>query len=276
MRVEGAIYAAAWYREYRALWDRRNELLSPERAEGLEAQDDMIRQSLKALGADVLPSELISQLGSSWRAVVAGGAPDYAVEPIPALPGVGIVVSLRDAERFEALAAPALRGVRLVAAFGGAKMQPFQERSTDDRPALSGLRFADGPGADRTGDLARFNVAPTWAVHREHFVIASTRPLARALLTALDDEAADPRPLPPGVTESQRLNPAALATLLESAGPSIRLGMTSDGGFDAAEADGLLAAVAAALRSLGPVTVTTRTDRGLLIEVALTAPEVRP
>ena len=270
--IGGAVYSAAWFRDYGTLWEARRDLLTGDAADFLETKNDEVRQGVKVLGADVLPSELFSQFGTSWRLVVVGGLPrEYAVDPAPELPAVAVAVSLRDPERFAELADPLLRGVRLVAAFGGAKMQPFRDAA--DEPGgtdLSGLRFADGPGAAATGDLTRFNAAPVWAVYRGHFVAASTRPLARAVLAALDDEAAAPNPLPPGTTEAQRFDPAAFADALRAAGDAVRAGLTFDAGLPPAEADRLLAAVDAALRSLGPVTVTTRTDGGLSVTADLT------
>ena len=265
--IAGAIYSAAWFRDYGALWQARRDLLTGDAADVLDAKDDEVRQGVKVLGADVLPSELFSQFGTSWRLVVVGGLPrEYAVDPAPELPAVAVAVSLKDPERFAELADPLLRGVRLVAAFGGAKMQPFRDAADEPGgPDLSGLRFADGPGAAATGDLARFNAAPVWAVHRGHFVAASTRPLARAVLAALDEEAAAPNPLPPGTTEEQRFAPAAFADALRAAGDAVRAGLTFDAGFPPAEADRLLAAVEAALRTLGPVTVATRTGGGLSV-----------
>ena len=278
LEVPGAIYSAAWFRDYRTLWERRGELLTADRAAFLEAKDGEVRQGIKVLGADVLPSELFAQLGTSWRLVVAGpDGGEYAVAPDPPLPAVGLVVSLRDAAAFERLADPVLRGVRLVATFGGAKLQPFRDAGDGESPTLSGLRFADGPGTDRTGDLARFNAAPSWAVHRDHFVIASNRPVARSLLAALDAEAVDPRPLLPGVTEAQRFDPAAFAALLEAAADVVRQGLVFDAGFAPAEADRLAAALAAALRRLGPVTVATRvgdgSGGGLSITAEFTSPD---
>ena len=270
--IDGAVYSAAWFRDYGALWAARRDLLTGDAADVLEAKDDEVRQGVKVLRADVLPSELFAQFGASWRLVVVGGLQrEYAVEPAPELPAVAVAVSLKDPERFAELADPLLRGVRLVAAFGGAKMQPFRDAAEVPGGAdLSGLRFADGPGAAATGDLARFNAAPVWAVHRGHFVAASTRPLARAVLAALDEEAAAPNPLPPGTTEAQRFDPAAFADAIRAAGNAVRAGLTFDAGFPPAEADRLLAAVDAVLRSLGPVTVATRTAGGLSVTADFT------
>ena len=272
LAVPGVLYSTSWFRDYRTLWENRGGLLTGGRVAALEARDDEIRQQIKVLGADVRPSELITQLGPVWRLVVAGGGTGYDVEAVPPLPAAGLAVSLRDPERFEELATPVLRGVRLVATFGGAKMQPFRERPTLTDPGLSGLRFADGPGADRSGDLARFNAAPSWTVHRDHFVLASTRPLARQIVAALDAEAAAGQTLPAGVTESQRLDPAAFAAALERLGPSASLGFVADAGLDAGESEAAVAAIAAALRRLGAVTVTTRRGPGLSLRVEFAAP----
>ena len=272
--LPGAMYAAAWFRDYRTLWESRGDLLTGDQVAALEARDDEIRQQIKVLGADVRPSELITQLGPVWRLVIAGGETGYDVAAVPQLPAAGLAVSLRDPGRFEELATPVLRGVRLVATFGGAKMQPFRERPTPTEPGLSGLRFADGPGADGAGDLARFNAAPCWTIHRDHFVIASTRPLARRIVAALDAEAAAGPTLPAGVTESQRLDPAAFAAALERLGPSASLGFVSDAGLDAGESEAAVAALATALRRLGPVTVTTRRGPGLSLRVDFAPPSV--
>ena len=273
--VPGAIYSAAWFRDYGALWEARRELLTASRAEFLEAKDDEVRQGVKVLGADVLPSELAGTLGASWRVVIAGGlGTDYAIAPDAALPAAGLAVSLRDPEAFERLADPLLRGIGIVAAFGGAKMQPFRLRErvasadgNDRRVRISGLRFADGPGAALAGDQARFNAAPCWLVHRGHFVLASSRPLLRAMLAALEEEAANPRFLPPGVTERQRLDPAALAAAVRGAAPAVRRALAFDAGLTPTEADDLLAAVDAALARFGPVTAETRLGDGLTLTV---------
>lgn len=266
--VPGAIYSAAWFRDYGALWDGRRDLLTAAVAAATERRDGEIRQELKVLGADVRPSDLAATLGDSWRVVVAGGlGSDYAVEPVPALPSAGLAVSLRDAAAFDRLADPLLRGVRLVATFGGAKMQPFAATETVGgiEVAVSGLRFAETPAAARVGDRVRFNAAPTWATFRGHFVAASNRPTLRALLVALDEEAAAPAFLPTGVTEEQRFSPAAFADALAAAAPSIAAGLTLETGLVPADANDLTAAAGRALRRFGPVTLTTRTDDGLRI-----------
>ncbi|NNJ27615.1 hypothetical protein [Alienimonas chondri] len=271
LNVAGALYSASWYRDYRTLWDARGSALPPEQVEALEARDFEIRQGIKVLGADVLPSELASAFDSSWRAVVVNGEREYLVAATPPLPAAGLAVSLRDRERFEDLARPALSAIRLVAVFGGAKMQPFRTRGSEGELDLSGLRFLDRSGADSVGDRARFNVAPTWTVHRGHFVVASTRPLVRSIAAALDAEAESPHRLPPGVTESQRFEPEAFAAALDAAGASVRFALIAEGGFDSLEAAAIQEAAARALRSLGPITVTTAVDdSGLSLEMQFT------
>ena len=276
--VPGAIYyrgRSAWFRDLGGLWAARRDLLTAEAADGLEEQDDAVRQGLKVIGADVAPSELAATLGDSWRVVVAGGlGSDYAVAPVPVLPAVGLAVSLRDAAEFDRLAGPLLRGVRLVATFGGAKMQPFAATETvgGREVPVSGLRFAETPGAARTGDRARFNAAPTWATFRGHFVVASNRPLLRALLTALEHEAAAPAFLPTGVTEEQRFSPAALADALADAAPSVAAGLSLEAGLSAVEAAELVAAVGRALRRVGPATMTTDVRDGLRMTLIVAPP----
>ena len=266
LAVPGAIYSAAWFRDYGALWDRRDDLLTVEQAESLEGKDDEVRQGIKVLGADVLPSELFGTLGPSWRAVVAGGlGTEYAVAPDAPLPAAGVAVSLRDPAAFGRLSDPVLRGVGLVAAFGGAKMRPFRLRTDGPRVRVTGLRFVDGPGAARVADRARFNAAPCWATHRGHFVVASSRPLLTAMLRALEAEAASPSFLPTGTTERQEFSPAALADAALAAAPAVRRELAFGTGLPAGEADALLAAAAAALRRLGPVTLETRTGAGLTL-----------
>ena len=275
LAVPGAIYTASWFRDLDGLWAARRDLLAAASADALEAQDDAVRQGLKVLGADVAPSELAATLGDSWRVVVAGGlGSDYAVAPVPVLPAAGLAVSLRDPAGFDRLAGPLLRGVRLVATFGGAKMQPFAATETVGgvEVPVSGLRFAETPGAARSGDRARFNVAPSWATFRGHFVVASNRPLLRALLVALDDEAAAPAFLPTGVTEEQCLSPAALADALADAAPSVAAGLTLEAGLSAAESDELIAAVGRALRRVGPVTLTTEVRDGLRMTLDIAPP----
>ena len=226
LAVPGAIYSASWSRDYGTLWDARRDLLTAAAADRLEEQDREVRQGVKVLGADVLPSDLFASLGDSWRVVVVGGAgSDYAIDPFPALPAAGLAVSLRDPAAFDRLAGPLLRGVRLVAAFGGAKMQPFG-RDRDRRrgrtfpsPACGSRRRPRPPAS---GDRVRFNAAPAWATFRGHFVAASNRPTLRAMLETLEAEAAAPAFLPPAVTEEQRFAPAALADALIAAGPRRR------------------------------------------------------
>ena len=275
LAVPGVIYSAAWYRDYGALWASRRSVLTADAADRLEEQDDEVRQGIKVLGADVAPSELAATLGDSWRVVFAGGlGSDYGVDPFPRLPAAGLAVSLRDEAEFARLAGPVLRGVRLIAAFGGAKMEPFAATETvggADVP-ISGLRFAETPAAVRSGDRTRFNAAPAWATFRGHFVAASNRPLLRAMLDALDAEAAAPAFLPTGVTEEQRFSPAALADALAAAGPAISVRLTLEGGFAPADADATLAAVGNALRRLGPVTLTTHTDGGLRMTLRVELP----
>ena len=274
LAVPGAIYSASWLRDYGTLWDARRDLLTAAAADRLEEQDREVRQGVKVLGADVLPSDLFASLGDSWRVVLVSGAgSDYAVEPFPALPAAGLAVSLRDPAAFDRLAGPLLRGVRLVAAFGGAKMQPFAATETVGGAdvSVSGLRFAETPAAARVGDRVRFNAAPAWATFRGHFVAAGNRPALRVLLEALDAEAAAPSFLPPGVTEEQRFAPAALADALIAAGPAVAARLTLEGGFSPAESDATVAAVAAALRRVGPVTLTTDVSDGLRMTL-----DVRP
>ena len=279
LAVPGAIYSASWHRDYGRLWEARRELLTEEIADATEARDAQIKRELSVLGADVAPSELFATLGDSWRVVVAGGlGSDDSVAPSPPLPAAGLAVSVRDAAEFARLSGPLLRGAGLVAAFGEANMRPFAEAETvgATEVAVAGLRFAASPAAARRGNRARFNLAPAWATHRGHFLIATNRPLLRALLAAVEADAAAPDVLPAGVTERQEFSPAALAGALEDAASVVDAALTLETGLPPCESRAVRSAVARALRAVGPVTVTTTVSDGLRVTVDVAPAEPSP
>lgn len=184
----GTIYSASWYRDYQALWNQRDELLTPSALAKLEKADGDIKQQFSVFGVSFTPSGLFQQLGTQFRVVVArANETEYRVTLKNRLPAAALCVSLPDEPAFLAQADPLSRALGLVSAFGEAKM--LTKRTEYGGAKLTGYWFRDDEKSAARGNQLRFNFNPTWTVARKHFVLGSTQKIVTQVIDELDRQA---------------------------------------------------------------------------------------
>ncbi len=187
----GTIYSASWFRDYRALWDHRADVLTEESVQKMEKGDSDVRQQFSVFGVAFTPSELFKALGTEFRVVLARSEKtEYRVELENRLPAAALCVSLRDEEAFLKQAEPLSRAIGLLTAFGEVKM--LTKTTEHAKAQLKGLWFRDDEKAAGEGNRVRYNFNPTWTVAREHFIMGSTRDIVAKVIDELDRQMALP------------------------------------------------------------------------------------
>lgn len=259
LKPPGAIYSASWFRDYRALWNQRDDLLTPAALAKLEKGDRDVKQQFSVFGVSFSPSELFQQLGTQFRVVLARASEtEYRVSLKNRLPAGALCVSLRDESAFLTQAEPLSRALGLVAAFGEAKM--LTKKSEHRGANLTGFWFRDDEKSTARGNQLRYNFNPTWAVARKHFVLGSTRKIVTQVIDELDRQTGElssslePSSRSAIVTDRQLLEFSELGEGLLDFREAIVQGSIFDRGLRLTEGDHELKLAKQLLQSLGQLT----------------------
>lgn len=202
LHPQGRIYAASWYRDYRALWQQRPLLLQPEVVAQLETENDRQRRTAGQFGL----VDVIEHLGPHYRIAVTQSV---AGSDGRNWPGAGFTVDLRNADQFtDRILGPLTRMLPVAAAAVGGELT-----TTRQGPAnLTTFRFRETE-TSVVPEPFRSILNPCFAVGHGHLLVATSDKLALELL----DELAAPvtsETTHDGVTESQELSFSALGTFL--------------------------------------------------------------
>lgn len=262
LRPTGTIFAASWYRDYARLWADRDELLEAEVVERMEERDGEVRDELKVLGLNRLPSEVVGMLGTDYHVVVMRGeSPDYDVHRDERLPMAAVAISLRDEQAFRETFEPVFKVVGLILA-GEQKMLVKQAPHGD--AVITTARYRDDRGSRESGNALRYHFAPSWTVARGHVVVGSTR---RSVATVLEEierkrstnvevhgnrEAA--------ASENGFVSFREAAVALQEARPLLVGRAQLEEGISSRRADTELRVARTILEALGSATIRTSTD----------------
>lgn len=267
LRLPNTIYAASWYRDYRALWNGRAKLLTAEGRKKLEEGNQTIQQPLSVIGARALPSRAFSLLGTRFRAVVVRqDKPEYDVELASRLPAAGLAIELRDETAFQTEVVPLFRGVSLILTLGQQKMLLHKEKHNG--ADLAGLKFRSNSAAASQGNRIRFNFAPTYAVARKHLLVGSTPTIVRQMIDEIDRQSREHASVTTTATEMQRLSLTEAARAVREFGSTLILAGTFTAGLSVAEAKQELDLFTGNLESVGEITTEAGFDKhGFLYRV---------
>jgi hypothetical protein len=176
----GAIFSAAWFRDYRKLWDARSELLNSDLVRQLDAADSGAREQPLQIGI----SDLLQWFGPHWRVVAARQREQVYPRNIEKrLPAVGLAVSVRDETAVrDRLLAP-VDGLIL---FGLNKLiEDFKK--VDYRDArITTFRFSELAAGSDPNKAFLFHLNPAFALSHGHLILGSTAEIVRDLIDDLD------------------------------------------------------------------------------------------
>jgi len=213
LRLPGTIYSASWYRDYGALWDAREELVTAEVVQQLERADSEAAAQFETLGSAVSLSEVVQQLGPRFRIVVAQQpVPPYDFELRNQLPAAALVIELRDEDSFREIADPLARVVHLILSFEQKiTAQPIEYEGA----VLHRLSQPHTPRDIARRDAVAYNFRPAHTISRGHFILGTTPQIVEQVIVALDEQA-DAAPEPPADTTSEQfVDLRELSTALE-------------------------------------------------------------
>jgi hypothetical protein len=259
LQLPHTLYAASWYRDYRAVWDGRAKLLVETSLKAVEEGDKRAESQFALIGGGFRPSELARALGTQFRFVVARQNESvYSVKLDGRLPAAALTVDLRDEEYFNAKAVPVLR-----AAFGlaTASQQPrvrTQESKHSDAELLS-LVFDDSEAEAAKGNRIRFNASPTFTVTRGHFVIGSTREIVQQVIDELARQADKPA-AEAGMTSRQRTSLAEAGEVAKEFQAPLVRNIVFGQGLSIEEAGHELDVLLKIVAGLGQIAVTSGFD----------------
>jgi hypothetical protein len=214
LKPPGTLASATWYRDYLALWQNQERLLSAEAAQALKRHTDPQRP-----GADQIAlAELLQSLGPHWRLVIARAqGPHLADRPLALLPAAALAIDLRDEARFrmhvlgsaERLAwavSLATAGDLQTALHHGTKVTSIQ-------PGQAALASAQPFAA---------SIKPSYAVHRGHAIVGSNDGVVRGVIDELERQAEPAAALQTArPTDETIIDLAELAAFLEPFKPHL-------------------------------------------------------
>lgn len=176
----GAIFSAAWFRDYRRLWDARRDLLSADLVRQFDAADAGAREQPMQIGI----SDLLNWIGPQWRVIAARQREQVYPRRIEMrFPAVGLVISVRDEVAIrDRLLAPA-DGLVL---FGlNTLIEDFKKAEYRDA-RITTFRFSDLAAGSDPNKAFLFHLNPAFTLSRGHLILGTTAEIVRDLIDELD------------------------------------------------------------------------------------------
>ena len=268
----GTIYSASWYRDYKAIWNQRADLLTESAQKKIEKGNADVKRQFSQFRVSFTPSRFFEELGTDFRVVLARSGPlEYRIELKDRLPAAAVCVSLRNPSAFLEQAEPLSRAIGLLTSFGKARM--LSKTSEHAQARLKGLWFRDDEKSANQGNRVRFNFNPTWTVTRGHFILGSTRRIVTQVIDELDRQAPEPHASTgrqSQVTDRQSLSFAHLAGAMTDFRESILQDSVLKRGLTLSEAAQEFKLGLDVIQSLGRLTTQAAfTDQGLEYRVRI-------
>ncbi len=187
LTTEGTLLSLSTYRDFASLWRHAPDLFD----EGTNAKFAEAEGGLTTLFAGRnFRDDILGNLEPGLQLVVARQQfPQEGITPAIKLPAGAIVVRMKNptetARIFKVTFQSAIGFLNVVGAMNGAPPLDMNSREVDGALVVSGEYLP--PGAGQSADEApiQYNASPTIAIRGEQFILASSKPLAIAMLEAV-------------------------------------------------------------------------------------------
>lgn len=206
LRPAGAFYSQGFYLDLATLWADRAKVFNPQALKDVEKFDRDLSKLLPGAGVGAM----LKMTGPRHRIVAfpPPAKPLYASTPLPARPGAVLVVPMRDPELGESLSA----ALRAGAAIAGLAAGVMLSDETHAGIGIAVVRFPEGRELEADPDGLRFHAMPSFAVHKDYFLLASWPQLIPRVAAELDRQSGPGSPevwrgelLPQGVADWARV-----------------------------------------------------------------------
>jgi hypothetical protein len=228
LSTEGTLLSLSTYRDFASLWRHAPDLFD----EGTNAKFAEAESGLTTLFAGRnFRDDILGNLEPGLQLVVARQQfPQEGITPAIKLPAGAIVVRMKNpaetARIFKVTFQSAIGFLNVVGAMNGAPPLDMNSREIDGSLVVSGEYLP--PGAGQSADEApiQYNASPTIAIRGEQFILASSKPLAIAMLEAVKNA---PAPVTGKNTRLLIDGPSAQAALADNRDPLIAQNMLEKG-----------------------------------------------
>ncbi len=254
----GTIASLTLWRDLSAIWEVRNELFSPQFVQGAAQLDTVAGQYF---GGRDFGTGVLGSISNSWRLVVA--TQDYAkMNPVPdlRLPGFALVIDLKpDDDDFAQRLKVAFQSFIGLANIGAAqsKAPPLELVSEEvDGVTVASTRFMvskPAPDAKKTAVHQRHNFSPTVVQVDNHFVLSSSKGLAKDLISIVRE-----KQKPADATVLLTAKGSVLAGLLETNKARLVTQNMMEKGNDKAAASGEIDLLLGLLRYAGNASLSVK------------------
>lgn len=186
LEPKGVVYSTSSYMDLGKFWDNRAKLFNEKQVKTFEDAD----KNTGRLPIQVQISKILTGVGPHQRFVVAHQPKfGYKIIPDQKLPAFGLVVDMREPEKFGKMMEGILRGAALL---GGAQ---FKLKLTEEKHGdltLVGYRFPEDIKQIPMENTLVYNFSPCFVAIGDQFVMASTMDLGHELIDLVQKEAKNP------------------------------------------------------------------------------------
>ena len=200
LRPAGTIASLSFYRDLKAIWDSREQLVTPEVLPNLTQLETQVAQIL--FSGREFASEVLGELEPHIRVVVA--VQDYAragVDPQIKIPAFALVLELKHPKEFEE---DLLIGYQTVLGFVNVGLgQQNQPRFVQRVEPYHGHRIHTARFQNRSSSKAvqagghlRQNFSPSFTIAGRYYVLGSTAQIVQDIIDVLGDTSAPPKTTP--------------------------------------------------------------------------------
>lgn len=186
LEPKGVVYSTSSYTDLGKFWDNREKLFNAQQVKAFEDAD----KNTGRLPIRVQVSKVLTEVGPHQRFVVAHQPKfGYKITPDQKLPAFGLVVDMREPEKFSKM----MEGIIRAGAILGAaqfKLQLTEEKVGD--LTLVGYRFPEDVKQIPMENTLVYNFSPCFVAVGDQFVVASTMELGRELIDLVQKEGKNP------------------------------------------------------------------------------------
>lgn len=186
LEPKGVVYSTSSYTDLGKFWENREKLFNAQQVKALEDAD----KNTAKLPIRVQISKVLTEVGPHQRFVVAHQPKfGYKITPDQKLPAFGLVVDMREPEKFSKMMEGIIRAGALLGA-AQFKLQLVEEKVGD--LTLVGYRFPEDVKQVPMENTLVYNFSPCFVAVGDQFVVASTMELGRELIDLVQKEAKNP------------------------------------------------------------------------------------
>jgi len=231
LRPAGTIASLSFYRDLKAMWDARDQLVTPEVLPQFTELENNLGNVL--FGGREFANEVLGEFGPRFRVVAA--TQDYKrvkVAPDIKVPAFALVMELNHPDEFGKELLVSYQSLMGLVNLGlGQQNQPRFMVSTENYKGfpVHGARFLQrAAGEGDKGVHLRYNFSPAVTIAGRYFVVGSTVEIVQDVIDALGDTSAPPKTTPHNVIAE--VNVARLIEVLEqNREPIVNQNIVDDG-----------------------------------------------